>query len=79
MLKKGLVMMAFAFILLPSSWQIWRPGEDRLTVYYANTPTGEVCFDGKLEDYNGRCTNPPINNSIYNEKQQAIANGTWGK
>lgn len=53
-MKKHLLVLAF-MVLSVTSWQIWRPLENNLTVYYGQDASSELCYTGGAEFYDGHC------------------------
>jgi len=64
-MKKISVLVFVFFLLASSSWQIWDINSQNLKVFYGDNPESEICFDGRPEDYNGRCVKPAAPTSQY--------------
>jgi hypothetical protein len=51
-----------------TTWQVYDPIEDKLTVHVSDDPTSEIYFEGKPEDYDGSATEPAAPTSQFLEK-----------
>jgi len=61
MKKYLLTLVLFAGVGM--SWQVW--DGSKLIVRSTEDPNSVVCYEGKAEDYNGKCTSPEAPSAAY--------------
>lgn len=62
------LLSAVFMVLAATSWQVWRPLENNLTVYYGQDASSELCYTGGAEYYDGHCVINDRPTSQYEER-----------